>query len=104
MRFLPRSRSELLRVWEYVCDEATYGEELEQNFGIVFNSLFTMTNMPIKRFADLLHKQGRLQEYMQLLIDSFNPSTLDHIMCRSTSRPTRRNALQGRRTGCWHPP
>ena len=39
--------------------------------------------MPIKRFADLLYKQGKLEEYMQLLVDSFNPATLDHIMCRS---------------------
>jgi len=63
--------------------QSKYAEELEQNFGIVFNELFTMTNMPIKRFADLLYKQGKLQEYMQLLIDSFNPGTVDSIMCRS---------------------
>ena len=48
-----------------------------------FNQLFTMTNMPIKRFADQLHRQGRLAEYMQLLVDSFNPATLDSLMCRS---------------------
>ena len=39
--------------------------------------------MPIKRFADWLHKQGRLAEYMQLLVDGFNPSTVDELMCRS---------------------
>jgi radical SAM/Cys-rich protein len=63
--------------------QAKYAEELKENFDITFNELFTMTNMPIKRFADLLHKQGRLHEYMQLLVDSFNAQTLDSIMCRS---------------------
>ena len=42
-----------------------------------------MTNMPIKRFADQLYKAGRLQEYMQLLVDSFNPATVPEVMCRS---------------------
>jgi len=63
--------------------QSKYAEELEANFGIVFNELFTMTNMPIKRFADQLYKSGKLEEYMQLLVDSFNPGTVDSIMCRS---------------------
>lgn len=42
-----------------------------------------MTNMPIKRFADLLYKQDKLAEYMQLLVDHFNPATLDSLMCKS---------------------
>ena len=63
--------------------QAAYAEELETHFGVVFNELFTMTNMPIKRFADLLYKQKKLNEYMQLLVDSFNPGTVDSIMCRS---------------------
>ena len=63
--------------------QAKYAEELGANFDVKFNDLFTMTNMPIKRFADLLYKQGRLAEYMQLLVDAFNPSTVDSIMCRS---------------------
>ena len=63
--------------------QAKYAEELGDNFDIRFNELFTMTNMPIKRFADLLHKQNRLAEYMQLLVDAFNPGTVDSIMCRS---------------------
>ena len=63
--------------------QTSYSDELRSNFGIVFNELFTMTNMPIKRFADLLHKQGRLAEYMQLLVDAFNPATVDQVMCRS---------------------
>lgn len=63
--------------------QTSYSDALRSNFGIVFNELFTMTNMPIKRFADLLHKQGRLAEYMQLLVDAFNPATVDQVMCRS---------------------
>ena len=62
---------------------AAYTQELADNFGITFNELFTMTNMPIKRFADQLYKAGKLEEYMQLLIDAFNPATVDQIMCRS---------------------
>jgi len=60
-----------------------YAEELLKHFDIHFNELFTMTNMPIKRFADLLHKQDKLAEYMKLLVDNFNPTTLDSLMCKS---------------------
>jgi len=63
--------------------QSKYKEELQEHFGITFNSLFTMNNMPIKRFADLLHRQGKLVEYMQLLVDSFNPATIDGLMCRN---------------------
>ena len=42
-----------------------------------------ITNMPIKRFADSLARDGKLEEYMQLLVDSFNPATLEDMMCRS---------------------
>ena len=38
--------------------------------------------MPIKRFADVLHREGKLEEYMQLLVDSFNPATAHDLMCR----------------------
>ena len=47
---------------------AKYASELHEHFGVSFNELFTMTNMPNKRFADLLYKQKRLEEYMQLLV------------------------------------
>uniref|UniRef100_A0A7S3AJT8 Radical SAM core domain-containing protein n=1 Tax=Haptolina ericina TaxID=156174 RepID=A0A7S3AJT8_9EUKA len=60
-----------------------YAEALHSNFGIVFDELFTMTNMPIKRFADFLYKQDKLSEYMQLLVDNYNPATLDTLMCKS---------------------
>jgi len=63
--------------------EARYREELERDYGIVFNRLYCMTNMPIKRFADFLYKQGKLGEYMELLVNNFNPTTVDTVMCKS---------------------
>lgn len=63
--------------------EAKYKEELAARFGIAFTDLICITNMPIKRFADALHRAGKLQEYMQLLVNSFNPQAMDGLMCRS---------------------
>ena len=61
-----------------------YKVQLKENFGILFDSLFTITNMPIKRFADFLHRRGELQDYMQLLARNFNVDTVDSLMCRDT--------------------
>lgn len=61
--------------------EEAYKKHLKQEFSIEFNNLFTITNMPIKRFADLLKKKGKDKEYMQLLIDSFNPCIAQDAMC-----------------------
>ncbi len=63
--------------------EADYKEVLQRDFGIVFNHLYTITNQPIARFAEDLHRQGRWTEYMELLVNSFNPGTLEGLMCRS---------------------
>ena len=63
--------------------EAAYRQELSSQFGIVFNDLLTITNMPINRFAHALERDGRLEEYMTLLVNSFNPSTVTGLMCRS---------------------
>lgn len=57
--------------------EVKYKEELDEQFGICFNNLFTINNMPIKRFADFLHRRGELEEYMELLVRNFNPSTIN---------------------------
>ena len=73
--------------------EAKYKEELEAVFGVVFNGLFTITNMPIKRFADFLHRRGELKDYMELLVRNFNPSTVDGLMCRSTVSVSHDGAL-----------
>jgi radical SAM/Cys-rich protein len=63
--------------------EADYKLHLQQKFGIRFNHLFTITNMPIRRFADFLLRTGQQETYMNLLFDRFNAATLQHLMCRS---------------------
>ena len=64
--------------------EAAYKVRLDEDFGIQFNNLYTMTNMPIKRFADFLHRREELQEYMDLLVRNFNLDTTNTLMCRDT--------------------
>ena len=64
--------------------EADYKEALLRDFGIVFNKLYTITNQPIARFAEDLRKQGKWEEYLELLVNSFNPATVDGLMCRTT--------------------
>ena len=64
--------------------QAQYKLKLEENFGVLFNSLFTMTNMPVKRFADFLHRRGELKDYMDLLVRNFNSDTTTSLMCRDT--------------------
>src|SRR5438132_1697196 len=64
--------------------EADYKEVLRRKFGIVFNKLYTITNQPIARFAEDLRTQGKWDEYLELLANSFNPSTVDGLMCRTT--------------------
>jgi radical SAM/Cys-rich protein len=63
--------------------EARYREELGNNYGIRFNRLLTITNMPISRFADQLRRWGRYDEYMGLLVNHFNRATVEGLMCRS---------------------
>ena len=63
--------------------EATYRHELAEHFGIVFNRLFTITNMPIKRFLHLLQREGRYDSYMHALLDAFNPQAALGVMCRN---------------------
>ncbi len=62
--------------------EARYKEELGRLFGIEFNRLLTITNMPIKRFAHMLERTGQLVDYMGLLVNHFNPATVPELMCR----------------------
>jgi radical SAM/Cys-rich protein len=62
--------------------EATYRTQLREEFGIEFDTLATITNMPIKRFAHALERDGRHAEYMSLLVNHFNPSTVPALMCR----------------------
>ena len=64
--------------------QQAYKQHLEQDFGIVFNRLFTLVNMPIKRFGSVLVSQGRFEGYMNLLKGSFRADNLDNLMCRTT--------------------
>ena len=59
-----------------------YKQRLREDFGIEFTALFTITNMPIKRFLADLMRQNRLSEYMALLVESFNPAAAAGVMCR----------------------
>ena len=63
--------------------EARYKTELAEQFGIVFDRLLTITNMPIKRFSDDLHRRGETGRYLALLVAHFNPATVEALMCRS---------------------
>ena len=64
--------------------EEDYKRELKKHFGIVFTRLFAITNLPIARFAVDLREQGQWDAYNQLLIENFNPQTVEGLMCRST--------------------
>ncbi|MEE9452044.1 MAG: arsenosugar biosynthesis radical SAM (seleno)protein ArsS [Gammaproteobacteria bacterium] len=61
--------------------EAQYKQVLKDDFDITFNQLYTITNVPINRFKHLLVREDKLAEYMQLLIDNFNPQAALGVMC-----------------------
>ena len=63
--------------------EQDFRRELRKRHGIVFNHLYTITNMPIKRFLDYLRRSGNEERYMSRLIAAFNPATVEGLMCRS---------------------
>ncbi|HVF28905.1 MAG TPA: arsenosugar biosynthesis radical SAM (seleno)protein ArsS [Pyrinomonadaceae bacterium] len=72
--FLPPSQSSI---------EADFKRELLARYGITFNNLYTITNMPIKRFLDYLRRSGNEERYMRRLVEAFNPGTVEGLMCRS---------------------
>jgi radical SAM/Cys-rich protein len=72
--FLPPSQEKL---------EPVYKQELRELFSIEFNQLFTITNMPIKRFLHDLKREKALDTYMELLVNHFNPHAAKGIMCRN---------------------
>lgn len=71
--FLPPAQAKL---------EEAYRSELRGTWGVEFSRLFTLTNMPIKRFADYLHKEDKTSEYMSLLVNNFNVAASVGVMCR----------------------
>lgn len=62
--------------------ENDYKREMKERYGIVFNKLLTITNVPIGRYMDELKEKGQDQQYMELLTESFNPANVDGLMCR----------------------
>jgi radical SAM/Cys-rich protein len=63
--------------------EQDYKRILNEQFGIVFNHLFCLTNMPITRYATHLKLRGEYDRYLELLANNFNGATLDQVMCRN---------------------
>ena len=73
--FLPASQMTL---------EAEFKRQLKRKYDIVFNSLYAITNLPVSRFLEYLVQSGNYEDYMQLLVENFNPHTVDGLMCRNT--------------------
>ncbi len=73
--FLPGSQVSL---------EKEFKSHLKRKFSVDFNSLFAITNMPISRFLDYLLESGNYHEYMETLVNAFNPSAVANVMCRNT--------------------
>ena len=63
--------------------EKDFKRELQARYGISFNNLFTITNMPIARYLDWLRRSKNEESYMQKLVNAFNPATVSGLMCRS---------------------
>ncbi len=72
--FLPAPESEL---------EPQYRKELREKYDVAFNNLFAITNMPIHRFKNQLKRMGAYEEYMDRLIEAFNPIAAANVMCRT---------------------
>jgi radical SAM/Cys-rich protein len=63
--------------------EADFKRELLARYGVSFNRLYTITNMPIKRFLDYLRRSGNEERYMRKLVEAFNPRAVEGLMCRN---------------------
>ncbi len=64
--------------------EKDFKRELYNKFGIRFNQLFAITNLPVSRFLDYLVRSGNYEAYMEKLVNAFNPGAARHVMCRNT--------------------
>ena len=64
--------------------EAEFKRQLKRKYDIVFNQLFAITNLPISRFLEYLLETGNYEEYMDKLVNAYNPSTVNSLMCRNT--------------------
>lgn len=63
--------------------EADFKREMMSRYGVRFNNLYTITNMPINRFLDYLRRSGNEQRYMRKLVEAFNPAAVEGLMCRT---------------------
>jgi radical SAM/Cys-rich protein len=73
--FLPPDQRAAERDWK---------RELERRHGVVFDRLFTITNMPISRFLEYLDERGQTEAYVSRLVQGFNPAAAAGVMCRTT--------------------
>lgn len=73
--FLPAAQESL---------ERDYKRELQKNFDVYFNNLYTITNMPISRFLDYLIASNNYDSYMEKLVNAFNPAAAKNVMCKFT--------------------
>jgi radical SAM/Cys-rich protein len=73
--FLAGDQKSMQREWK---------EGLAANYGVTFDALIALNNMPISRFLEWLEASGNLQAYMELLVNAYNPATLAGLMCRNT--------------------
>jgi radical SAM/Cys-rich protein len=73
--FLPPDQRAAERDWK---------RELARRYGIVFDRLFTITNMPISRFLEHLDEKGQAEAYLTRLVQGFNPTAAAGVMCRTT--------------------
>ena len=73
--FLPPDQEDL---------ERDYKAAMKEEFGIEFDALYCIANMPIARFAGFLKRNNQYEDYCELLRESFNPATVDGLMCRNT--------------------
>lgn len=63
--------------------EQEYKQELSNRFGVVFNNLYVLANLPINRYAKYLKKTGKYKYYLQLLRNNFNHDTVENLMCKN---------------------
>jgi radical SAM/Cys-rich protein len=73
--FLPANQRALERDWR---------RELARRYGITFDHLYTITNMPVSRYLEYLEESGNLERYMERLVAAFNPGAVEGLMCRGT--------------------
>jgi radical SAM/Cys-rich protein len=64
--------------------EREWKEALARNYGVTFDALMALNNMPMSRFLEWLMEKGQVEEYLQRLVNAFNPATIAGLMCRNT--------------------